>query len=349
MAAKIIFANALRGLAALSVVIAHYVITFWTPGPVIGQIANVPALPDGLIPKATRWIFDIPVTFSLAAFGVGLFFLISGLVIPLSLDRMTVTVFLRARAWRIIPTYVCGFLFTVAALGVASAVYSRPFPYTAREVAIHLVPGMRLLTGSKFIDYVVWTLEIEICFYLLCAAMAHWLRRGSLLVLIVPSAFLILATHYPWPLSVLPSYLQALDFMFIGVIFSYHHDGKLETFTTVIAGLFVTTTSVASIFSTQGLNAAGGYALAGGLFAACYLRRSVFPDLAPLRWLAAISYPLYVVHGIMGYVTIRIMIDYGFQPSISMLVAFVSAILISTALHFVIEVPTQHTTKQTLA
>ena len=79
---KIEFANSLRGVAAVSVVIAHLVTAFWLGQPLVGQLTGMPALK--IDPPWFAIAFDsLPVNF--AAFGVGLFFVISGFVIPFSL------------------------------------------------------------------------------------------------------------------------------------------------------------------------------------------------------------------------------------------------------------------------
>jgi peptidoglycan/LPS O-acetylase OafA/YrhL len=342
MVGRIVFADALRGVAALSVVVAHYGLAFWITGETIGLIANVPSVAVGVMPDATAWMLGFHPEFSFAAFGVSLFFLISGFVIPISLDRLGAIAFLRARAWRLIPTYMAGFLFTLAALTFASWFYDRPFPYSLSDALAHLIPGVRAITRTTFIDYVVWTLEIEIAFYILCAGLASWMRRASLLVLILPTVLLILSTsRYGVPAYVFPSYPPALDFMFLGVVFSFHHSGKLGVAWALAAGLFVAVTSLAAVYLTQGMITVCSYGWSLALFFGAYVLRAKFPDIAPLRWLAAISYPLYVVHGIMGYVAMRIMIDFGIIPGATVLIAFGWAVSVSAALHVLVELPTQ--------
>ncbi len=83
------------------------------------------------------------------------------------------------------------------------------------------------------------------------------------------------------------------------------------------------------------------YSVAIAVFLAAYLARSIFPDIALLRGLAAISYPLYVVHGIMGYVAMRIMLDYAIMPGLCLIIAFLLAAVVSWFLHVFVEVPTQ--------
>jgi peptidoglycan/LPS O-acetylase OafA/YrhL len=114
------------------------------------MIANVPDVPTGTAPAISKWLLHTPLPFSFAAFGVSQFFLISGFVIPLSLNQATTPSFLRARAWRIIPTYVAGFSFTLLALAAASHVYGKPFPYAIDDVAAHLIPGVRAVLRTLY-------------------------------------------------------------------------------------------------------------------------------------------------------------------------------------------------------
>jgi Acyltransferase family len=257
---RVQFADSLRGVACLSVVLAHYG-GFWKPsGVVIPLVANVPPLPADVAPPYLYFAVTSSHSFSPAGFGVALFFLISGFVIPLSLNRLGTFSFLRARCWRIGPTYAVGFLFTVAALALASRVYGKPFPYSPTELLLHIVPGPRLLFGSRWVDYAIWTLEIEVCFYLLCAIIAPWLRAGSMLVFAIPlalsAASLFLLT------GIYATYAQALAFMLIGTAFNFHLRKHLDTpaLFGVVAVLCIV--SVGAMAWTQGQIIMGSYATA---------------------------------------------------------------------------------------
>jgi peptidoglycan/LPS O-acetylase OafA/YrhL len=134
--------------------------------------------------------------------------------------------------------------------------------------------------------------------------------------------------------------------MFIGTAFNFHLRKQVDTpaLLGVVAALCVV--SVGAMGWTQGQIIMGSYATAAGMFIAAYAGRNVIPDLWVLRSLAAVSYPLYVVHGIMGYVAMRIMLDHSIPPSIAILFAFILAVAVSYALHIAIEVPTQRLGKE---
>ncbi len=71
-----------------------------------------------------------------------------------------------------------------------------------------------------------------------------------------------------------------------------------------------------------------------------------FPVNRYLQFFAAISYPLYVVHAIFGYVALRILCDVGFPPHLAMLTVFLSAIGLALLIHWYVEAPTQRLGKR---
>ncbi len=77
---RLIFANQLRGLAALCVVGSHLVAVFWAMRDVVGIATASPPQPGDGPPFLGLFLLT---WFNLGPFGVGIFFLISGLVIPM--------------------------------------------------------------------------------------------------------------------------------------------------------------------------------------------------------------------------------------------------------------------------
>lgn len=58
------------------------------------------------------------------------------------------------------------------------------------------------------------------------------------------------------------------------------------------------------------------------------------------KFLADISYPLYVAHPVLGYALLSVLVAGGMSPAIAVLVATVAAILVAWLLHVAIEKPT---------
>ena len=150
---KLLFADTLRGLAALAVVISHTLI-----------FSGVSA--------------------SLGQFGVGLFFIISGFVIPLSLDRYDRKGFVISRLFRIYPTYWAAFSITVA----VAYLQGRTYPLI-ELVQYYLI--IRDLFGPAALDPIIWTLLIETKFYFLCFVLMPLFVSKSRWLLAVPVALLL--------------------------------------------------------------------------------------------------------------------------------------------------------------
>lgn len=107
-------------------------------------------------------------------YGVALFFLISGFVIPFSLRKSGFLEFLVSRMFRIVPTYFFGFTITLLAIFLCSCYFGRDWPFSYREIFIHYIPGIRDLFWTRGIDGIIWTLERQL------PAFFYSLPRGSL-------------------------------------------------------------------------------------------------------------------------------------------------------------------------
>jgi peptidoglycan/LPS O-acetylase OafA/YrhL len=355
---KIEFANTLRGLAALSVVIAHYLGFFWLARNYVSPLINAPVLPaTHRIPTYVLLVNKFTLL-NWGSYGVALFFIISGFVIPFSLQKKNSLEFIINRLFRIVPTYVIGFSVTLCALFLSTKYFSKEWPYTFREVWIHYLPGIRDVLWSRSIDGIIWTLEIEMKFYLVTAVAIVWFQRYSTKVFLIP-IFCFLLTYYlnhllpgfaktnlsSWQLALTGiTVFQYIIFMFIGVLFHYLYSEKITPDKAYlgVGGLFI-------LFcldwwlgpNSSSLGSAWSYAFALLTFMFAYSFPNFFKANPIFNFLANISYPLYVIHGIMGYVILRIMLEVGYKEWVSLLATFGMAMSISWLIHRLIERPSQ--------
>ncbi len=139
--------NSLRGIAALLVAVDHSIL-----------LTNRPSV-DSLLFYCATFI---------GAFGVGAFFLLSGFVIYLSLEKTPPLQFLLQRVFRIYPVIIAAVM-----LRFASQVFMG-----VREIDFHTVKILILnisLFGNLFIpiesniEPIVWSLSVEVKFYILMA------------------------------------------------------------------------------------------------------------------------------------------------------------------------------------
>ena len=150
---KIVFAHQLRGIAALLIVITHYFGVYYG---MQGVVAAATYSPD-LHLVAAHWVgyFDFP-CFK-GPFGVAVFFLISGFVIPFSLQRFSSLPFLLTRLLRIYPTYLCCLAIGMLAVYASAHYWGTPFALSRKEL---LANGLLLhnLLGYGSLDTINWTL-----------------------------------------------------------------------------------------------------------------------------------------------------------------------------------------------
>lgn len=352
---RIRFANQLRGVAALCVACAHLVAIYWALPDVVSAVTATP--PQTGTPPAIYWIVSFP-WLNLGPFGVALFFLISGMVVPVSLDHHTRTSFLLARLLRIFPTYAAAILIEVAIISLCARAWDRPLPFTPAIVVANLTLSYDLL-GLPSLDLVNWTLSVELKFYLLIALIAPAIRRASLPAVMLAAAAILAAnlamaagavgdlTLPPSSLSyTFSSHSLCLTYMLIGTLFNFHLRGKITTsqLCAAAAALAACTLAIWLIgvwraqFPVVTLNY--GYALI--LFAALYAVRENVPRNGVLDAMAAISFPFYLVHSLIGYIVLRTaMVGAGLPYLPSLALAFAAVVALATALHHAVERPTQ--------
>lgn len=357
------FANALRGPAAIAVLVSHFMHNAWMIRPLLLRLANVSMPSESAVatPRYVEALAAVP-GFDWGGYGVAIFFLISGFVIPLSLKKYSTSAFLVGRFFRIWPVYAAGFTICILSIYLGGHVFSRPFPYTFYEVAIHYFPGLRDLASVPGIDGIVWTLEIEIKFYVLCAVLAPMFRRSNNLVFIVPvviGAICMLAHGYfdhhdasTRASKLVASYLlggQFIVFMFLGTLFAFWTEGAIKArlalpTAAVFFAIFLCLLRWGALRSIDIHPLGYVAAIATFLLYARFKRRTSRIE----AFFSNISYPLYASHGVFGYVIIAVVLRVGGSPEVAIVAAFGITIAVATLLHLFIERPT-HKIGQALA
>ena len=353
---KVEFANTLRGLACLSVVFAHYAGVFWEAPVAVVSLTGLPTyqITADQMP-ALNWFDNAIPNLQWGPLGVAIFFLISGFVIPYSLNRQSFVQFLLNRVFRIWPTYVCGFAVTAVAISVGCWMFASTVPFNSRDLLIHALPGLRDVVGGRNIDGIIWTLEIEVKFYALCALSAVWFRKSSPAVFALPVLIgvlaLAVAPYIPGMSPTLAQWTtmyvnlsQYLVYMYIGVAFHFLHAGSLHP-KQIVAWMATLGLLVCLIWSNSPYKAsfpiAWNYAIAVCLFGWAMSYPNLLRSNRLLDAIAAISYPLYVVHGVAGYVLMRSFLSMGMAPWLNILLTACAATAVAYLLHVIVEVPTQ--------
>jgi peptidoglycan/LPS O-acetylase OafA/YrhL len=361
---RIEFAQYLRGIAASAVVLSHLSYLIWRHPDTIGGLISYPDVANVVRGAPFVPLTDFGLPYFWGYFGVALFFLISGFVIPFSVSSLSRPGFIVARILRIWPTYLVGLGIAVICIALNSRLSNIAFPFSPIEVVTNALIFPRWPTLTRSIDGIGWTLEIEIFFYAFCALAAKLVRdidcRLFLLTLpVVPLAYFVrLRTGtligLGMPIYALANWISSVPvyicFMLCGTAFYYHYRGRLSSILLAALQAFLLLAFVAGsrvgVLASQGWSALVCYVIAYGAFAFGYFARERFAALPgwwrrPIDWIANISYPLYAVHGVLGYTILVHAIESGLPSWAAVAVAIAAVICIATLLHRTIELPTQ--------
>lgn len=358
---RVDFANTLRGLAAITVLISHYYCLFWLNRGVSSGYIISPALSNQI--ETPGWIIllnRIPLShlsfFDWGKYGVGLFFIISGFVIPFSLNKSSRMKFFINRIFRIYPTYFAGFSITMLSIIFCAKYFGKTIPYSARDILMHYFAGTRDIEWSPNIDGIIWTLEIEMKFYILCILLIPLFKKYSLWVFSAPivlicAAFAINPSISKLAVTNLRAYelafayatnAQYILFMFIGVMFHYMHMKRINAlkgcaYIIMIYVLFYIHWRFGPYYQSWPI--AYTYAVAIITFTFAYNFQGLFKGNRLTNFLADVSYPLYVSHFVAGFAMMRILFDKGFSAYFVLSVTTITAFIVAWLMHLLIEMP----------
>ncbi len=306
--------DALRGIAALLVVLFHY---SW-------QMHYV--LPDV---EMTDW--SVP----WGKYGVELFFAISGFVIFMTLERTKKTTdFLVSRFARLFPAYWAAIIITTLTV------------HGFGETTLMQTPGVvaanvTMLQGYMYlpsVDGVYWSLTVELGFYACMLGLWRlgWLGRIEQILL----AWMGLALLW-WAFPQLPSRISmvlVLDYiaLFAIGIAAYRVRSGARTWGQQW-GVFAIGVAVTAIIHP--LSSLIVYILVSGLFFVLtrgWLARLQHPVLL---WLGAISYPLYLIHENVGFSIIHWLTGKGLMPTLSVIAALIISLTLAQMVRVFVETP----------
>lgn len=314
----------MRGLAALSVVLFHVInapLGFETNGFVRGLAVN-------------------------GAHGVQVFFVISGVVIPLSLMRKRYTWrdfsrFMWKRSVRLEPTYLAVIVLSLLwiparAFITGEAMIEPPSVQVLLLNVFYLVPFF----GENWMNSVFWTLGIELQFYLLCAVIFGFKRSkftdGLLWFLPIVCLFV---TKFSSPHFV----TQWLSFFLAGGLMAMYLDGRISK---EKLGALILLCHI-SVSQSHGHYFASIQTLS-------VLVILFFPKRTGGFWLQFLgrqSYSLYLIHTLVGITLVNASMRYlEFQDSVLhwviIIVATLASICAAQVLYVCVERPSMNWSKR---
>ena len=271
--------DALRGIAAVLVMLFHYTVQ---------------------APKAIPGIATIPVQFPWGEYGVQLFFAISGFVIIMTLERtVSSRDFAVARFTRLFPAYWTAILLTTVTVQLLGA--------TSLAQPMHVVAvNLTMLQGFAYVpavDGAYWSLTVELAFYLCMWAL--WRIDALRHIEAILMAWIALRLVW-WLLPDAPSIgaklllVKYIAFFAIGIA-AYRVRQGMRTWTQQ-APLLLIGLAISALL--DGTAPTIVYLCTVGIFILLTQGALRFLDRSVLLWLGALSYPLYLIHQYVGYAII---------------------------------------------
>ncbi len=281
--ALVVELDALRGIAAVAVMLYHYTTRY---AEVVGHAGR------------------LPLDFSVGMYGVHLFFLISGFVIFMTLERTRTGMdFVVSRFSRLFPGYWAAMAITAAVVWAVGLPQQR---IPLRDLLLNATMVQDFL-GAQELDGSYWTLQIELFFY---AQMLFWFALGLLgRIRWVIAGWLLLSAlagwcqksgwHFSYTLGEL-LILRYIPFFAIGILFYRMRTRAAERrLDAAMIGLALLSIGIGQ--PPVLLLVAGVCCAIFALFSLGWLR---FLNLPLFAFLGAISYSLYLIHQSVGFAAI---------------------------------------------
>lgn len=344
---KVVFANHLRGISALLVMAVHFgCVYFESNGFISSRLGNSPDLSSSNM--TFIWLCNNVI--NLGVVGVAIFFLISGFVIDYSLKKMKPSTFLVQRFFRIYPTFLFS---TLICLAIIALNFNFNLNAAPAYLNIKTVMSNLLLVNQSFgipdINFVSWSLAVEVKFYLLMAFSYRASQKRNVSVAIIISTllcmFYLCINNYGNGAGFIERFMsdfKYLPFMLIGLCLNRLMNQELSKNGTLLAAtyLLMLFLSVEILTDNPKITAiiAMNYSYAFLIFMALFLLRNKIMDNFILDFLSRISYPLYLVHSVCGYVIISAMKEKGFGILLSYAFAISFSMVLAYIMHISVEI-----------
>ncbi len=318
--------DGLRGIAAFGVVLSHFILAY-----------DERYVDD---PRAFGGASVGEVISEIGAYGVNLFFLISGFVVLVSARRAKrPSDFVISRFSRLYPPYWVALVLAVVLAWVASIPH---VPLDWKTIVANLSMVQRWFLQSN-VDGVYWTLAVEMQFYvlllilllitkcrigdrLICGVSALWLSVSVIAAAVAfPHAHGLDPQHVATPYKILVSVtLAEYGPLFCAgmLLFISRERGRIVPLAYVAGAAAVLNTGLIASWPKAAWIA--GIVLC--FFVVALRRQTRTLLLPPLQWLGKVSYSLYLTHTFVGFIVIHLT-----WPFIGRDTAILAAILVSFA------------------
>lgn len=315
---KIPVINSLRGLAALLVCLYHFICT--TTGYFSDEL-----------------LLDI---FEYGKKGVHIFFIISGIVIPLSMIKSNYSYslfkkFISKRFIRIEPPYLIAVILGICYLYIRNFIPGSAdldLTPSIRDTLLHLGYLIPFVEDAKWISPVFWTLSIEFQYYLILALSFPLINSKTWLY---RSVFYCILIAFPFILHSPSFFLHWGAYFGVGIVYALYFTKKinLKEFFLILCILLIV------VFINQSLTD-----VIIAVFTLTIIHFFKDSNSKIGNFMGQISYSLYLMHGLFGKPFINFMshrFTIPYQKFLVVSTGLLLSIIAAYLLWLVIEKPSQ--------
>jgi peptidoglycan/LPS O-acetylase OafA/YrhL len=319
--------DALRGIAAGAVMLHHH-----------GQYYDV------LFPGRSPLAVDL----GAGHFGVELFFIISGFVILMTIARKGSTLdFAISRTARLMPAFLAALVLATAILAVAPL--PPPFALPSPRQFLANVTMASDLFGERNVDLTYWTLTYELVFYVFMALLLRLdlLRFVELFGIAIVAAgclFMVVVderSHHRLSILLLVHYS---NFFLIGICLYRVMARQAGAITVVALAVALAATAVGGGERSFFARGYVYFPLAVALSCLVWLavsNKGSWLAWRPLVYLGKISYPLYLIHVVVGFQIISFGVEQGWSTLQGVVAAVAACLVLAMVMHHAVELPGQ--------
>ncbi|RKS17100.1 peptidoglycan/LPS O-acetylase OafA/YrhL [Pseudomonas sp. WPR_5_2] len=352
------FLQFLRGVACLLIVYVHWQTFVMNPGSLSGIIfqSGFPAdyvAPTSVVKFGVIINQTMPFDFREVYLGLALFFLISGFIIPISLERGTRVSYIIRRIARILPTAAVCTVITAGVIVIGRYVEGNAIAPFSIKTIIANAALVRDILGHPYIDTAIWTLEIEVHFYLICFVISFFSgQKKASVILAMTLAFLLVSyalTKDMGKFEYFRLYLSGIALngcfivlMFVGMALYNYHVGNWSIAKTALVTfvLMIMNNLILQNYS----NVTSGIMYANHLYAALMfmvlmLVGERLPYSKVIDKIAEVSYPLYLLHATCGYTLFYIVYKHFNSIVSAFSLSWVIVIALTLLVHRTVERP----------